>query len=98
MEEFLQILIDQNAQILATLEYMAGKLDVLDDIQQAINSLETSIATMESIPAWLGSDISDIKDGISSVHEELQWHKNLSSAAQIIKAVEDVTEAIRELR
>lgn len=68
LEELLQTIIKQNESILATLERIAEKLDVLDDITCSM----------------------------SSVEDELQWHKDLSATAQIIKAVESVADAVRE--
>jgi hypothetical protein len=68
LEELLQTIVEQNESILAVLERIADKLDVLDDI----------------------------KYSMSSVEDELQWHKDLSTTAQIIKAVESVADAVRD--
>lgn len=82
MKELLQTLVEQNAEILATLERMAEKLDVLDDIRLGIESTDRSTDT--------------IMDSIRSIEGELQWTNNISAVAQIIQSVDYVAAAIHE--
>jgi hypothetical protein len=82
MEELFQIIVEQNEKILSVLERIDEKLDVLAGIEISATSID--------------SKLDEIKSKAASIENELTWHENLSTAAQVIKAVEDVACAIRE--
>jgi hypothetical protein len=94
MEELLRTIISQNERLLSVLDRLAEKLEVLDDIEDAIGALESSI--VGALPSGFGVDFERIASNLSEVVDELQWTKDLSAVAQIIKAVENVEEAVRE--
>jgi hypothetical protein len=93
MEE-INMLIEQNASILAVLERIADKLEVLDEVKSAVESIDGEVGSIDRAIGSIEIDVESIGQAVGSINEECQWTKDLSTAAQIIKAVEGVSEAV----
>jgi hypothetical protein len=65
-------------------------------LAELVNQNASILAALESVSDKLDT-LGDIKYAIDSIDGELQWHKDLSAVAQIIKAVEDVTVAVSSI-
>lgn len=93
MEDLLRALIEQNDRLLNVLESIDDKLNAISDIHSTLESIESKV---DSDPS-LASDVMSIKFAVESMQQELQWHKDLSFAKQLIGAVENVTDAVQHL-
>ena len=93
MEDLLRALLEKNERMLTVLESIDEKLDGLESIHSTLELIESRSDSIDV----LSSDVSSIKFSIESLQEDLQWHKELSFAKQLIDAVESVSDAVQKL-
>lgn len=72
-----------------SLAILAAQNEQLLAVLMDISSKLDVLSNLELHVADLSSEVTQIKD-------ELQWHQNLSFASQLIKSVDNITEAVRD--
>ena len=87
MENILRALVAQNERMVELLEEISEKLDGLNDIDQPIISLSSSI---DSVEVELNGATSDV----ASILKELQWHEELTFANQVLGRIDQASGTI----